>query len=307
MKFYIGVTDNDWFRFLEQRAPLDEVNFWQPGQAASFKVISPGEPFLFKLHSPENFIVGGGFFAHFTPSVQCSLVWESFGEKNGVSSLEELRRRIEKYRRQRPIQYADYKIGCIMLVRPFFFPREAWIPVPEDFHLNIVKGKHYDAMVGTGKGVWEKVSARLSGQAIPSTRQEPRSVYGDPILVNQRLGQGTFRLSVLDLYQRRCAVTQEKIVPVLQAAHIKPISEGGLHTLDNGILLKSDLHTLYDRGYVTVTPDYKLSVSKRLKDEFNNGKYYYQFDKSELWTPSNPVDRPNRQFLEWHMDTVFQK
>ena len=77
--------------------------------------------------------------------------------------------------------------------------------------------------------------------------------------------------------------------------------------MDNGILLKSDLHTLYDQGYVTVTPDYKLHVSKRLKDDFNNGKYYYQFDKTELWLPINAAERPNRQFLEWHADTLFQK
>ena len=61
------------------------------------------------------------------------------------------------------------------------------------------------------------------------------------------------------------------------------------------------------RGYVTITPDYKLHVSKRLKDEFNNGKYYYEFDKKELWIPPTITDRPNPQFLEWHADTVFQR
>ena len=307
MRIYVAVTDNEWFRFLSERAPLDEVNFWQPGQAESFRVLSPGEPLLFKLHAPENFIVGGGFFAHFTPPVQCSLVWQSFGEKNGVVSLEELRKKVEKYRRQRPIAYADYKIGCILLVQPFFFPRDQWIPAPDDFHLNIVKGKTYDTSLGTGKEVWRMVSEKIRHWSVPGSSPQPRPVYGDPILVKQRLGQGTFRLSVLDNYQRRCAITQEKIVPVLEAAHIKPVSEGGQHTVDNGILLKSDLHTLYDRGYVTVAPDYKLHVSKRLKDDFNNGKYYYQFDKTELWLPHNASERPNREFLEWHADTVFQR
>ena len=66
MRLYIGVTDNDWFRFLRQRPHLDEVDFWQPSGSRRFHSLSPGEPFLFKLHAPQNFIAGGGFFAHFS-------------------------------------------------------------------------------------------------------------------------------------------------------------------------------------------------------------------------------------------------
>jgi len=61
MKFYIGITDEDWFDYLSQIKP-DEVNFWQPGGGANFKAINPGEMFLFKLHYPNNFIVGSGLF-----------------------------------------------------------------------------------------------------------------------------------------------------------------------------------------------------------------------------------------------------
>ena len=64
MKLYIGVTDNDWFRFLRAREPAPtEANFWQPSGSRDFRALQPGEPFLFKLHSPENYIAGGGFFA----------------------------------------------------------------------------------------------------------------------------------------------------------------------------------------------------------------------------------------------------
>jgi hypothetical protein len=43
------------------RLAPEEVNFWQPSGSRRFRVWQAGEPFLFKLHSPENFIVGGGF------------------------------------------------------------------------------------------------------------------------------------------------------------------------------------------------------------------------------------------------------
>jgi putative restriction endonuclease len=91
--------------------------------------------------------------------------------------------------------------------------------------------------------------------------------------VRQRLGQGTFRLLITDIYQKRCSVTGEKVLPVLQAAHIQPVSEGGTHRVDNGLLLRSDVHTLFDRGYVTVAPDFRVMVSSRLKKDFDNGEH----------------------------------
>jgi len=58
MKFYVGVTDNSWFDFLSKREP-EEVNFWRPKNQNKFRAIGRGDLFLFKLHSPLNFIVGG--------------------------------------------------------------------------------------------------------------------------------------------------------------------------------------------------------------------------------------------------------
>ena len=59
-------------------------------------------------------------------------------------------------------------------------------------------------------------------------------MFGDPVLARQRLGQGAFRMLVTDSYQRRCAVTKEKALPVLEAAHIRPVSEGGGHLVTAG-------------------------------------------------------------------------
>ncbi|WP_233559175.1 HNH endonuclease [Micromonospora radicis] len=76
----------------------------------------------------------------------------------------------------------------------------------------------------------------------------PGPVYGDPRLVPQRLGQQSFKAVVLGAYGRRCAITGNKVQPVLQAGHIRPLPSGGEHRLDNGLLLKSDVHILFDCG-----------------------------------------------------------
>ncbi len=306
MKAYIGVTDRDWYTFLSQSPGLDELNFWQPGGNRTFGSLEVGEPFLFKLHAPENFIVGGGFFLH-ASLLPVSLAWDAFGEKNGATSLAEMRRRIEKYRRRKSDPHEDYRIGCLLLGNPFFLERHAWIPAPEDFHPNIVQGKTYDLRSATGRALWESVAPLIEVRAAANVyAAHPASpTYGEPVLVRPRLGQGAFRVVVTDTYQRRCAITGEKALPVIQAAHIKPVSEGGDHRIDNGLLLRSDVHTLFDRGYVTISPEYKFLVSHRLRDDFDNGEHYYRFKGKTIWLPPHLEDRPNKEFLEWHSDSCF--
>lgn len=303
MRIFVGVTDNQWFRFLRRLEP-EEVNFWQPSGSSQFRALSPGELFLFKLHAPENFIVGGGFYATFS-ILPCSRAWETFSQENGVGSLHEMRARIELYRRIPPRPHEDYLIGCLVLVQPFFLEDSEWIPVPPDFARNIVRGRGYDAMAGTGAELLAEVRKRLS--ALPAIRsaEYEAPIYGEPIQVRPRLGQGAFRVLVTDTYERRCAVTGEKVLPVLEAAHIRPVSDGGRHEISNGLLLRSDLHRLFDRGYLTVTPGLQVMVSRKLRDDFHNGEEYMQLRGAKLWVPRSTVDRPDPKLLEWHADTVF--
>ena len=148
IKIFVGVTDLDWFKFLSRRSNIEEANFWQPGGRSEFRALQPGELFLFKLHSPNNFIVGGGLFGH-ASIVPISLAWEAFGEMNGATSLEEMRRRVARYRRELPDDRTDYPIGCRILEQPFFWPlfwpRDLWLPIVDRWFLNIVVGKTFDA------------------------------------------------------------------------------------------------------------------------------------------------------------------
>ncbi len=307
MRAYVGVTDRDWYRFLLARPELDEVNFWQPSGGRGFHALEPGEPFLFKLHYPENAIVGGGTFLTST-SFPLSITWEAFGEKNGAATMAEMRARISRYRKPRPAPNEDPSVGCLIIEQPFFLAEPDWIPAPMDWRPNIVQGKGYDLSEPIGRRLWEHVElARQMAWARQHELEPDAPMFGDPVLVRQRLGQGAFRMLVMDTYGRRCAVTKEKALPVLQAAHIRPVSEGGRHLVPNGLLLRSDVHALFDRGYVTITPEYEFRASRRLKDEFDNGEEYFAMQGSELWLPSRPEDRPSKEYLEWHNDVLFLK
>jgi putative restriction endonuclease len=307
MRAFVGVTDSDWFGMLSGIDGIDEINFWQPGGNRLFKVLKPGEVFLFKLHSPRNFVVGGGVFAHST-LLPVSLAWEAFGEKNGARTLHEMRARIEKYRRAPVNRAEDYHIGCILLEQPFFFAEPEWIPVPADWSSNIVQGKTYDLTIQPGAALWQAVQERLQRSPVKHmgiSENQELSRFGEPVLVKPRLGQGSFRLIVTDAYERRCAVTRERTLPVLQAAHIVPYSAGGTHDVSNGLLLRSDLHALFDRGYVTVDPDLHFLVSRRIKEEFENGRDYYALHGREMNAPQVPSYRPRPDYLGWHNEEVF--
>lgn len=300
MKFRIGVTDNSWYNFLSELRP-EEVNFWQPSGKSDFRALNPGEPFLFKLHSPLNFIAGGGFFVKHS-IIPISLAWEAFEQKNGANNIVAFREKVMKYKGENSDFEPDPLIGCIILTQPFFFPRNKWIPVPENWSPNIVQGKTYTTEDPIGKTLWDKVQNIIT-ETNPKIEEvaEDQHRYGSEYVIRPRLGQGAFRVLVTDAYKRRCAITGERTLPVLESSHIKPFSLSGPHSVNNGLLLRSDLHKLFDLGYLTVTTDYHVEVSRRIKEEYENGRHYYAFHGKELLSlPANLTDRPSSEYIEWH-------
>lgn len=310
MRMYVGVTDNRWYRFLSQTGP-DEVNFWQPGGKLAFKALSPGELFLFKLHSPINQIAGGGFFVRHA-MLPVSLAWEAFGENNGMPDYSSFRQSIYKYRRTETKSDPDPTIGCIVLASPFFFTQDEWIPVPLDWKPNIVQGKSYDLSNTLGVSLYQEVQDRLqrlgSGNVSGEVVRDGSSIqkYGSEYLTAPRLGQGAFRVMVTEVYHRRCAVTGEKTLPVLDAAHIRPYAEEGPHAVSNGLLLRRDVHSLFDRGYLTVDETFRIEVSRRIKEDYGNGREYYAWHgKSLTVLPDAVHERPSKEYLRWHNENVF--
>ena len=291
--------DYNWFQFLKNNK-ADEVNFWKPG-SQPFKALQENDLFLFKLHAPQNYIVGGGYFVKYS-LLPTYLAWEAFGEKNGTTSLQDLNNAIEKYRARNNIIVKNPQIGCIILTDVFYFDEEDWIPAPENFSRSIVQGKRYYTENEDGMRLFQQVQERLHS-SIDLTA--PGERYRES-MTKHRLGQGAFRVVVTDAYQRRCAITGEKTLPVLQAAHIKPYAAEGPHSVNNGLLLKSDFHTLFDGGYITIDEDYRIDVSKRLHEDYGNGRDYYKYHGQKLLVlPERKIELPSREYLRWHNENVF--
>jgi putative restriction endonuclease len=304
VKAYVAVTDQDWFEYLSGLQDLDEVNFWTPHPwGGEFRVLQKGELILFKLKSPHNAIAGGGFFEHYT-ELPISMAWAAFGEKNGAVSLESTRDRISRLRREESTPSDDYSVGCIVIVEPFFWPPDQWIPQPGDFSPTIVRGKTYDLSRGTGAALWGQVISHMQSPSDavgePSAPTEVLGGYGEGAPRQHRIGQGTFRIVITDVYNRTCAVTGERALPALDAAHIRPFREIPRHYISNGLLLRSDVHRLFDSGYITVTPDHRAEVSRMIHTDFDDGESYFAFHGRQIHMPEETSLRPDPVHLEWH-------
>jgi putative restriction endonuclease len=199
-----------------------------------------------------------------------------------------------------------------MLASPFFLSRNDWIPAPGDWSPNLVQGKTYDTDEDAGAALWHCVQERLNREPTP-VQPEPQlplqfqdlSRYGSIFLNGVRPGPGAFRVNVTEAYNRSCAVTGVRTLPVLQATHIKPPSRSGSNQVSNGILLRADLRLLFEAGLMTIDPTGHVEMSRRLH-EFQDAAGYEGLHGSELKVlPVRPLEQPAPELLEWHNANVF--
>jgi putative restriction endonuclease len=312
MNFYLGVTDTDWFCSLRALKPED-INFWQPS-GRRLSGLAPGEPFLFKLKAPYRKVGGVGFFSTFA-AFPLGIAWDAFGVRNGCASRLELQESIRRYREKNNVAPDPTQtIGCIILTDPVFFEDDEMIPLPPDWDDHTVTGKFYTDREVAGSALWAQVMQRLDARRFlerpAASASSPGDGTADPayreVVARVRIGQGAFRFMVTEAYGRACAITGDHTLPVLEAAHIRPYADSGPHLVSNGLLLRADLHKLFDDGYLTITPDYHVEISRAIREEFNNGRIYYDLHGRSLSSlPERPGDQPDGGFLDWHNRNIF--
>lgn len=295
----IGLTDLDWFTMLKSGLLRSVVNFWTP-TPWNFSSLREGEHFYFLLKAPVRKIGGFGEFDHYE-EITVSEAWDRFGTANGVSSLTALSERMRKYvgrRTDRDISNPDPVIGCIVLRQPFFFDDDMFFasedrgaPVPRQ----VVKFKTF-----------RDINTLLRDPA-PGNTLEPFELV-NPEGVQRRTGttalrphQQQFRHRVLEAYSGLCAITGESTVEVLQAAHIQPYIDKRSNDVRNGILLRSDLHALFDAGLISIDSRRCINVSPYLDSE-----EYRSLEGKQIRLPKSRENHPSLDALEFHRQRVFR-
>jgi len=305
----IAITDFDWYTFLSQRRSWDEVNFWKPTTTQRFRA-PEFSPFFFKLKAPYRAIAGFGYFARYSELPEW-LAWDCFGPANGSASFEEMHARLEKIRTKIKAapQPGILQIGCIVVVNATFFSREEWVPQPRDWAESNLRHEVYDLDVGEGARVWEECLARVQSREVRVEELEaadPSARYGSPVLIHPRLGQGAFRVSVTEAYNRACAVTEEHSLPALEAAHIRPFAKEGPHEVRNGLLLRADIHRLFEQGIRHRYTRLHAGRSAIACDTTTRMvEAIIRFAAVESLCRCWKTKRPTSDLLAWHNQNVF--
>lgn len=118
-----------------------------------------------------------------------------------------------------------------------------------------------------------------------------------------RRGQKKFRDSLMLAYDHKCAITKDNVEQVLEAAHILPYNGEKTNHIQNGILLRSDIHLLFDLGLITINAeDYIIKVHSSL-----NNSPYFIYNNIKANIPNISHQRPNKEVLNIHNKKIFSK
>ena len=113
------------------------------------------------------------------------------------------------------------------------------------------------------------------------------------VSINVRQGQEKFRKELIKAYEGKCAITKSTVIPILQAAHIFPYKGKETHHVTNGILLRADIHDLFDLYLLGIDENYKVIVSESLKNT-----EYEKYNGISIILPKNNSKKPNKEALK---------
>ncbi|WP_402464181.1 HNH endonuclease [Isoptericola aurantiacus] len=121
-------------------------------------------------------------------------------------------------------------------------------------------------------------------------------------LVTARQGQSLFRATLLTAYAGRCAVTGSDVPATLQAAHIDRYDGTSTNVVENGLLLRADIHNLFDSGLLWIEADSRVTLHPEIRKS-----EYRKLHGTKLRLPRDPADRPSSRRLARHREEAARQ
>ena len=286
------------------------TNFWTvkqgeaPDELAGLK---PGSLVLNVVDEGDHFyIVGGGYFLNWG-ELKPVEAWERFGVRNGYSSFDDLKEEIAKQGGN-----ADSTLISTILFGTFIFSRHEVLMVPDEFKAEFSGGKSrfmLSVNEPLGRYLERMLRDRRAGLNSDEYSSDWRGIYYLAARHVEHSDIDGFYAAVLAAYNFKCAVTGSEVQPLLDVANIQPCYSNTFQSVQNGILMRTDLHRLFSEGYITLRYTQDLSaievmVSKTIKTV--GGADYLQYDGRRLTLPADKTKWPKREYLEWHQHKCFE-
>lgn len=289
--YAISTTDYDWFDFLKGVELNSYVNFWTP-TPWNIRKLKDSERWYFMLKSPIREIGGFGEFVAYK-NLTAEEAWNEFGQRNGCLDKQEFINRLQLYIDKNSQEFGGiaidintYKIGCVVLKNCEFWEEENYKSPNKyeiEFPSQVVKFKYF-------KGIdpFLDNNRSISQDFIPLSKARDENKRE----INQRLGQGKFKGELLKAYNNKCCITGETCPELLEAAHIQRYLCQASNHIQNGLLLRVDLHRLFDAGLLNIDENYCVQISSHLESNA-----YKLLNGAKITLPSNPHEFPSKKSL----------
>lgn len=285
---------NCWYTPFEEFAhDKDDEELPPPGSLVLFLVEKDGE----------QIICGGGFFLKHL-NLDITSCWNEYGVLSGYMTLNDFLKRAKEFK-------ADMNdpLSCYIADGSFIFIRKNMVHVPDMFRINFEDRSRITIPSDEPFGMFIKKVCleRRKAQIDPSSCTWPGIYY--VASVHKSAEQASqYRTKLLSVYGFKCAVTGCTLMPALSVAHIKTIYDDRYLNLNNGVILRSDIHHLFSKGYLTFFYDddglVRVKISKNMK--LNLDPEYSELDGKKITLPENKDYWPDKDYLKWHNHIRFE-
>lgn len=302
-----------WYEILNRQYEIlgsTVVNCWRATNDAisdALLHLEPGSMVMFmteNMHTDFKYkIVGGGFFTGFR-NLKPDDAWDVYGTRNGCLDYEQFLDAVKEESGS-----ADANINSLILSNIFFFDPRKCVHVPEELVTDFDKDSRF--VFNMTDPIAQYLHSLVMVARKPLVNQEGRNFQGMYFMAahaNSRDHQAIFDAKVNAAYNFCCAITGTRVSPVLEVAHIKPFFDTKFQTVQNGILLRSDLHKLFSAGFITLDyrsiSDIRVKTSKQYQSIFGNE--YQCFDGKNINLPEDINLRPLHEYITWHNENRFE-
>lgn len=193
-------------------------------------------------------------------------------------------------------------------------PKEFYYNIESDDELFIHLNKSIDLCLYNLKLIKESVNLQVNDFLNSALNENELKIFDPDSIkderkkiasqINARRGQNKFRQELLEAYNFKCAITGTSVIEILEAAHIYPYKGGNTNNVTNGILLRADIHTLFDLGLISINPiTFEIEISPKLKEK----KEYDILINKKISLPKDIHKFPSKKALEYHYNKIFQK
>ena len=277
--FIAAITNRDWFDYQKSHGFIDRINFWTPTRWR-YKDLRPGVKMVFKLKGSGDFAGGYGIIQEYKYQ-SLEETWNEFGRRNGFDNKTSFLEGLCKTK-----SGISLKCGCIVLSDVVFWDKEVKL---SDYNLEFKTRGTQTGKTYTCSFPFSNLDIQTETFSLVQSSEKKKRTQS----VTDRDGQGEFHAKISRTYHHKCCISGEEAPELLQAAHIQDYINKESNHVQNGLLLRIDLHKLFDNGLLYIDDHYVVHISPLVKSED-----YRKYDGKILTLPKQKSDWPSLNALQ---------